>query len=107
LSSVVEEAIKILVNFEAELDKIKEQVMEAKKDLMRTSSEEGEKARKEVLARVQVIAEENIRRAREEAEREAKSILFKGEESLKVLREKISRRNKDAIELVVKYLMSH
>ena len=105
MTSAVEQAIKVLEGFESGLEKIKGEAVEAKKNLLRKVSEEGENAKREALASAQTIAGERIRRAREEAEREASSIIAKGEKTVKGLKEQISKKNKEALDLVVKQLL--
>ncbi len=105
MTSAVEEAIKVLEGFESELEKIKREAVEAKKSLLRKVSEEGENAKREALAKAQAVAEERIRRVTDEAEKEASSINARGDQSVKTLKERISKKNKDAVELVVKELL--
>ncbi|MBI3023455.1 MAG: hypothetical protein HYU03_04770 [Thaumarchaeota archaeon] len=105
MTSAVEEAIKVLEGFESELEKIKQEAVEAKKSLLRKVSEEGETAKAEALAKAQAVADERIRRARNEADGEASSIIARGDQSVKTLEERISKKNKEAVELVVKELL--
>ncbi len=105
MTSAVEDAIKVLEGFESELERIKEEAIEAKKSLLRKVSEEGENAKKEALDSVQSISGERIAKARAEADREASLIMAKGEQSVRKLREQISRKSAEAVELVVKELL--
>jgi vacuolar-type H+-ATPase subunit H len=105
MSSAVEEAIKVLAEFESELEEIREESVDARKRLSKIAKDEGDKAMKLALARAHAIAEEQIRKAREDAEREADSISKKGEEALAGLKEKISKRSEEALRLVSEHLL--
>ncbi len=105
LSSVVEEAVKVLAAFESELDRVKSEALESKKRLLRVAAEEGDRARKGALAKAQAMAEERIAKAREEAETEAAAILEKGKSSLKSLNSRIAKRSDEALELVTNHLL--
>jgi len=105
MPQVIENAIKALSEFEAELERIRFQVSEAKKRLVNTAAEEGEVAKKEALASAQSISDERVRAAMQEAQREAESITRKGEDSLKRLKATISKRKNEAIELAVRRLL--
>ena len=105
MSSVVEEAVKVLAIFESELDRVKSEAIESKKRLLKVAVDEGDRARKEALAKTQSMAEEKIAKARHEAETEASAILVKGKSSLKSLNSRISKKSDEALELVTKHLL--
>ena len=105
LSSAVEEAVKVLVAFEGELDRVKAEAVESKKRLLKVASDEGERARKMALAKAQAMMEERIAKARKDAEAEAEVILEKGKSSLKSLKSRIGERSEKALELVTNHLL--
>ncbi len=105
MSSVVEEAIKVLAAFEAELDRVKLEATEAKKRLMKVAVDQGEKARDDAFAKARSMAEERIRKARRDAEAEASMILEKGQSSLASLNSRISEKSDAARELITKHLL--
>ncbi len=105
MSSVVEEAIKVLAAFEAELDRVKLEATEAKKRLMKVAVDRGERARDDALAKARSMAEERIRKARRDAEAEASVILEKGQSSLASLNTRISEKSDVALELITKHLL--
>ncbi len=105
MSSVVEEAIKVLAAFEAELDRVKLEATEAKKRLMKVAVDQGERARDDALAKARSMAEERIRKARQDAEAEASVILEKGQSSLASLNSRISEKSDIALELITKHLL--
>jgi vacuolar-type H+-ATPase subunit H len=104
-ASTVEQVVKVLMEFEAELDKIKVEAVDTRKRLSKLAAEEGEKAKQQSIEKAQRTAEESVKKAREEAEREADHILTKGEESLKETREKISGNKSQAAQYVLKNLL--
>ncbi len=105
MSSVVEEAIKVLAAFEAELDGVKLEATEAKKRLMKVAVDQGEKARDDALAKARSVAEQRIRNARRDAEAEAAVIVEKGRSSLVSLNARISEKSDVALELITKHLL--
>lgn len=105
MSSVVEEAIKVLAAFEAELDGVKSEAIEARKRLLKVAIDQGEKAREEALAKARSMAEMRIRNARRDAEAEAAMIIERGRSSLASLNARISEKSDVALKLVTKHLL--
>jgi vacuolar-type H+-ATPase subunit H len=103
--SAVEQAVKVLIDFEQELGRIKQDATESRKRFQVIAEEEGEKAKRDVLAKVRQLADERIARARKEAGAEASEIISKGEGSLKDMKEQISKKRAAAVEAVVKQLL--
>ena len=105
MSKVVEETIKALAEFESALDRVREESQDAKKDMLKNSGEWAAEAKAKALAGAQGVAEGRLSTARREAEAEAESIRKKGQADMKKFEESISRRKKEAAELVTKRLL--
>jgi vacuolar-type H+-ATPase subunit H len=105
MSHVVEETVKALVEFEAALDGVRAESTEAKKRMIKDSAEWAASAKSNAIARAQEIAARRLAEARKEAEAEAVSIGKKGDAEMKKFEESISRRKKEAAELVTKRLL--
>jgi vacuolar-type H+-ATPase subunit H len=101
----VEEAVKVLAAYESELDRVKAEAVESKKRLLKVAADEGDRARKEALAKAQAMADERVAKVRKEAETEAAVILDKGKSSLKLLNSRIAKKSDEALELVTKHLL--
>lgn len=102
----VEKATSALVDLEQDLDQIKAEAVQARKRILDLAVELSAQAKSEVLADTRVMADEKLAAAKVEAEKEALLILAKGDESLKVLKGRISSKKEDATELVVSRLLS-
>ncbi len=105
MTQTIEEAVKALAEFEAELERIKSEASEAKKRLLKTATDEAERAKLAAVAKAQRIADERLKVAKREAEKEAESIARKGEASLNELKATISRRKAEAVELAMRRLL--
>jgi len=105
MSSAIESTVKALVEFEAELDRAKAEVTDAKKRAMKESLDWAEEAKASAVSRAQEIASERVTKAKEEAEAEAKVIREKGALSLKTFEASISKRRSQAAELAASRLM--
>ena len=105
MTQVIEEAVKALAEFEAELDRIKTDASEAKKRLVKAAADEAEKAKSDALAKAQELANERVRVAKQEAERGAEEVAKKGEESLNGLKAATLKRKEEAVELAVRRLL--
>jgi len=105
MSSPVEEAVKVLAEFEADLERIKAESVDAKKRLSKLVADEGDKAMKLALAKAHDVAAKQVQKAREDAEQEASSIADRGNEELSRLKERISKRSEEALRLVSEHLL--
>jgi len=105
MSRAVEETIKALVEFESALDGVKSESAESKKRMIKDAGEWAASAKNKALAKAREIAAQRLAAARREAEAEAESIRRRGESEMKRFEESISRRKKDATELVTKRLL--
>jgi len=105
MTQVIEEAVKALAEFEAELDRIKTDASEAKKRLVKAAADEAEKARGDALAKAQELADERVKVAKQAAERDAAEIAKRGEESLNRLKAATLKRKAEAVELAVRRLL--
>jgi vacuolar-type H+-ATPase subunit H len=103
--SAVEEATSTLVDFEEDLNKIKQTAVDTRKKLSAMAAEKSALAKSDVLAQVQTLADEAVAVATGKAEKEASSLITRGDESLKALKERISSRKEAATELVTQRLL--
>ena len=105
MTQTIEGTVKALTEFEADLDRVKGAVLEAKKKMVIDAGEWSDSAKNAALAEAQKIAAERLARAREEAEAEAAEIRKKGQAATRRFEESISKRKKDAADLVLKRLL--
>jgi vacuolar-type H+-ATPase subunit H len=105
MSSVIEDTVKALVEFESELDRAKAGASDANKRMLKDAANWAETAKASAISKAQQIASERLARARAEAEREAGSIRKKGESSLKAFEDSISKRKASAAQRVVARLL--
>ena len=105
MSRVVEDTVKALIEFESTLDRVKAESAEAKKHMIKSSGEWAASAKNTTLARAQEIAAQRLEAARREAESEAETIRKRGQAEMKRFEESISKRKKEAAELVTKRLL--
>ncbi|TLX98118.1 MAG: hypothetical protein E6K96_01415 [Thaumarchaeota archaeon] len=105
MTQVIEEAVKALAEFEADLDRIKSDASEAKKRLVKAAADEAEKAKIDALAKAQELANERVRVAKQEAETTAEEVAKKGEESLNRLKAATLKRKEEAVDLAVRRLL--
>ena len=104
-NSAVEEASNTLVDFEENLDRIKQAAVETRKKLSAMAAEKSALAKSDVLVQVQRMADEAVAAAKGDAEKEASSLISKGDDSLKILKERISKKREAATELVIQRLL--
>jgi vacuolar-type H+-ATPase subunit H len=105
LTSVVEETVKALMEFESALDLAKGEASEARKKLQRDAADWSASAKASALQRAQQIASERVAKARSEAEAEAESIRKKGEAASKSFEAAIAKQRSKAAGLVARRLM--
>src|SRR2546427_6190074 len=105
MTQVIEEAVKALAEFEAELERIKTDASEAKKRLVKTAADEAEKAKGDAVAKAQELVDERVKVAKQEAERGGEEVAKKGEESLNRLKTATLKRKEEAVELAVRRLL--
>lgn len=105
MSSAIEETVKALVEFEAELERAKAEVSEAKRRTMKDAADWAEEAKVSAVARAQEIASQRVDRAKREAEAEAEKIRKKGESDSKSFEISISKHKLKAAELVASRLL--
>lgn len=101
----IEKAASALVDFEEELGRIKQRAVETRKRLSAIAEEQSLRAQSEVLAQAQAQADGKVAAAKGNAEKEAAAVIAKGEDSLKVLRKRISSKKESATELVIRRLL--
>lgn len=100
MSSAIEETVKALVEFEAELDRAKAEVNEVKRKAGKDASDWAGSARTSAISKAQARAAQEVARAREEAETESNKIKKKGAAELAEFESSISKRKSKASELV-------
>jgi vacuolar-type H+-ATPase subunit H len=105
MSQVIEETIKALTEFEAELDKTRSDTVEVRKRLAKSAGDWAEEAKTEAIAHAQKIAQQRLETARAEAEAEAESIKSAGRTALQSFKETITGNKKEAVQLVTKRLL--
>ncbi len=105
MSSVIEDVVKSLVEFESALDMAKSDASEARKKLLKDADDWAENAKATAISRAQQIAADRISKAKADAEIEAGAIKKKGAASLQTFEASISRHKSDAVELVVSALL--
>lgn len=105
MSSIIEDVVNSLVDFESVLEMAKAGASEAKKKMLKDADDWAESAKAAAISKAQQIASERIAKAREEAESEAVSIKKRGETSLRTFEGSISKRKGDAMALVASALL--
>ncbi len=100
MTSVIEQTLKALIEFESNLDAAKVEAADARKKLLKDANDWAAGASARALSEAQQTASDTIARAKAEAEKEAGSIRQKGEASLKAFEAFISSRKGKAAELV-------
>lgn len=105
MSTAIEQTVKALVDFEAQLDSAKAELAEAGKRTAKESAEWAEAARATAVSKAQEIAARNVAKAKEQAESEAKSIRKKGDEDLKAFEDSITKNRGRATKLVAARLL--
>jgi len=105
MPQTIADTVKALTEFEANLDKVKADALEAKKKLIKDAADWAESSRTGAMAEAQALASRRISEARTEAEAEAESIRKKGKAETKKFAESISKHKKDASELVLRRLL--
>jgi len=105
MSQAIEETIKALTEFEAELDRIKSDAVEVRKRLVKSGGDWAGEAKTEAITKAQKIAEQRLETARAEAEAEAESIKSAGRATLQSFKETITGHKEEAVQLVTKRLL--
>jgi len=105
MPSAIESTVKALVEFEAELDRAKAEVSEAKRRTMKDAVDWAEEAKAAALSKAQSIAAAGVSKAKEDAEAEAATIRRKGESDLRAFESSISNNGAKAAKLVAARLL--
>ncbi len=105
MSSTIESTVKALVEFEAELDRAKAGISEARRRTMKDAADWAEEAKASAISKAQAMASQKLSKAKEDAEAEAEAIRKKGESDLKAFESSISKRKTNAAELVAARLL--
>lgn len=105
MAQVIEDAVKALTEFESALDQIRGEAVEREKRLAKEAAELSDLAKVQAMAKAKQVADERVAAAREAAEREAAVIRQKGEDSLKLFEDAISKKKAAAATMVVAKLM--
>lgn len=105
MSSAIEDTVKALVEFEAELDRAKAEASEAKRRTAKDAADWAEAARGAAVSRAQEIASQQVARAKADAEGEADKIRRKGEADLRAFEASISKHRVEAAKMVAARLV--
>jgi len=105
MSSAIEQTVKALVEFEAQLDLAKAELFEAGKKAAKEAADWSEAAKASAVSRAQEIASQKVAVAREEAQAEADRIKKKGDADLKAFENSIAKNRGKAAELVAARLL--
>jgi vacuolar-type H+-ATPase subunit H len=105
MPQTIADTVKALTEFEAELDKVKTEAIEAKKKLIKDSADWAEAARNSALAEAQELASKRLSEARTQAEAGAQEIRKEGQVATKKFAEAISKHKKAASDLVLRRLL--
>ena len=105
MSTAIEETVKALVAFEADLDKAKADALDAKRRAIKEASDWADSARAATITKAQGLAAGRVAKAKEDAEAEAEKIRKKGESDLRAFESSISKRKAEAADLVASRLL--
>lgn len=105
MSAAIEQTVKALVEFEAQLDSAKAALVDAGKRTTKDAADWVETAKAAAIAKAQEMASRNVAAARGEAGAEADKIRKKGETDLKSFEGSISKNRSKASELVALRLL--
>jgi len=105
MSAAIEQTVKALVEFEAQLDGAKAELLEAGKRTAKEAAEWAEAAKATAISKAQEIAARNVAKAKEEAESEAEGIRKKGDADLESFESSIVKNRAKATEMVVARLL--
>ncbi len=105
MSAAIEDTVKALVGFEAELDRAKAGASEAKKKMLKDAADWAEAARASAISKARENASARVDRAREEAESEAEKIREKGDADLRAFESSLSKHRSKAVELAASRLL--
>ena len=105
MSAAIEQTVKALVEFEAQLDSAKAALLDAGKKATKDASDWAEGAKAAAVSKAREIASSDLAVARKEAEAEGEKIREKGEADLKAFESSISKYKSRASELVVSRLL--
>ncbi|MDV3244295.1 MAG: hypothetical protein LYZ66_03855 [Nitrososphaerales archaeon] len=105
MTQIIEDTVKTLTAFEADLDRAKAEVLEAKKKMIKDAAGWAESSKERAISEAQKLAAQRLSKARQEAEAEAAEIRRKGQAATKQFAESISRHKKEAADLVVRRLL--
>ncbi len=105
MSKVIEETVKVLTEFESQLDSAKADASEARKRIVKNAGEWAQSAKASALARAEEKATNSVSQARKAAQIEADEIKKKGQAGLKKYEETMQKHMGEAAELVVSRLL--
>lgn len=105
MSSAVEQTVKALVRFEAELDRAKNDAADARRRASKDASDWADSARTAAISKAQEMAAKRVATAKEEAEAEGEKIRKKGEADLRTFEASISKHRSEATKAVAARLL--
>jgi vacuolar-type H+-ATPase subunit H len=104
MNGPIEEALKALAEFEAELDKAKVEAADSRREMIKNATDWAESAKGKAVTEAKIMAADTVSQARKEAESQAGKIKNEGEKTLKGFENTLSRNMDDATELVIRLL---
>ena len=105
-ASKIQNAITVLSEMETNLDGLSAQVADLKKKLLNFAEIESEKAKAEIIEQANKEAQDALDQARAAAQNEASSIVAKGISETNELREKITGKVSEAVNIIVSSVQS-
>jgi len=97
----IEKAITTLSEMEQEIETIKLRISEIKREILSYAQEESDDAKNTALTIAHKKVEKSISKVKSETEKDAKTIVEKGEKDLILLRKQIDKSFAKAVTLVV------
>jgi vacuolar-type H+-ATPase subunit H len=105
MPQTIENTVKALTEFEAELDRVRTEVLETKRKMVRDAGEWAESAKTAAIDAAQKLADQRLSQARSDAEAEAAEIRKNGQVATEKFEESISKHRKEAVEHVLRRLL--
>jgi vacuolar-type H+-ATPase subunit H len=102
----IQGTISVLAAMESQLDELASQVAEMKRKLHQSAEAEAEKAKSEILDSARKEADDKLETVRAAAKLEADKIVSKGDSDAQALRSRVSKNLPDAVDLIVKTVLS-
>ena len=102
----IQNAISVLSEMETRLDDLTTQLADMKRKLLNFAETDSEKAKAEVIEQANSEAQHALDQTRQAAEKEASSIIAKGNSDTNELRAKIAGKVSEAVDIIVNSVQS-